>query len=149
MARKPKNTKPVEEVEIVEQKAPGLFDFVNSVLQNKRDLIKSFPDEDTAWKNYSQYMINTALSQHVDAVMDANQMNGVRITDRQHYDYLLQNIRAMKRPFSWAKKSKTEDLDIVIEYYQVRADRAKEYLKILTPDDLNTLKQRMNKGGRV
>lgn len=149
MARKSKSAKPDEVVERVEPKAPGLFDFTKSILQTKKDLIKTFQDEDIAWKGYSQYMINTALSQHIDAVMDANEMNRLRMTDRQHYDYLLHNIRAMNRPFAWAKKSKTEDLDTVIEYYKVRPDRAKEYLKILTPDDLNTLKQRMNKGGRV
>jgi len=66
-----------------------------------------------------------------------------------HYDFLHQTVEKRKRPFRpWIKAKKLEDLAIVKEYYKYSNKRALECLDILTDEDINYLKQRLNKGGK-
>jgi len=71
------------------------------------------------------------------------------IEKKAHYDFLHQTVEKRKRPFRpWIKAKKLDDLAIVKEYYKYSNKRALECLSILTEDDINYLKQRLNKGGK-
>lgn len=127
------------------------FDFSNSILKSKKDLIAESEDPVATEKAYNPYMVNMALSQYIDSVMYANDMNGAHwLPHREQYSYLLNSVRSMNRKFAWAKKAaKDEDLDAIVEFYKVNRTRAREYLSVLSPEDVITIRRRLSKGGRV
>ena len=64
------------------------------------------------------------------------------------YQYYLNSIRSYKRPFQkWIKRETIADLDLVKEYYNISTEKAKEALSILTEDQLNIIRKKLDKGG--
>ncbi len=116
-------------------------EIVPSILQTKK---YSFSQE-----TYKFFVVNKALSYHMDCIMYANQMNmSATIDSELQYQYLLNTIRAMKRKFQpWQKAQSIEDLDCVKEYYGYSNVKAKEALRILNKDQISLIKQKLDKGG--
>lgn len=124
---------------------PDLFkDIIPSILQTKKTAITQENERD-----YVPFIVNRALSFHMDCVMQANQMNSLPATDNLlQYHYLLNTIRSYKRPFQkWQKREDDANLDAIKEYYGYSNEKAKEALRILNDDQLNEIKKTLNKGG--
>jgi hypothetical protein len=85
----------------------------------------------------------------MDMVMPANQMNLQPSTDGLlQYHYLLNTVRAYKRPFQkWQKREIVENLDAIKEYYNYSNEKAKEALSILSNAQIEEIKKNLNKGG--
>jgi hypothetical protein len=117
-------------------------DILPSILQTKKDVLV---DE----KEYVPFLINKALSQHYDCILYVNQMNMNPDLDKKlQYQFYLNSIRSYKRPFQkWLKREAIADLDLVKEYYNFSTEKAKEALIILTKDQLNIIRQKLDKGG--
>lgn len=115
-----------------------------SILQTKQYALLTEQDE----KSYSSFMVNRALSYHRDTVLLANEMNKFTTLDNKlKYDFLLNIIRAQKRPYSkWHKKAQNSDLSIVKEYYGYSDAKAEEALKILSDDQITAIKKLLYKG---
>ena len=124
-----------------------LKDYLNSINFSKDYLM----DEDPGWeKNYPAYVINKCLSHHMDTIMFANEMNiHSHIDKRLQYDFLINIVRPRKRFSPWGKKQKVKDLDLVKKYYGYSSDKATQALEILTPTQLNYIKDKLNKGGKT
>ena len=124
-----------------------LKDYLNSINFSKNYLM----DEDPGWeKNYPTYVINKCLSHHMDTIMFANEMNiHSHIDKRLQYDFLINIVRPRKRFSPWGKKNKVKDLDLVKKYYGYSSDKATQALEILTPTQLNYIKDKLNKGGKT
>ena len=124
-----------------------LKDYLNSINQSKEDLMK----DDPGWeKNYPAYVINKCMSHHLDTIMFANEMNiHSHIDKRLQYDFLINIVRPRKRFSPWGKKQKVKDLDLVKKYYGYSSDKATQALEILTPTQLNYIKDKLNKGGKT
>ena len=124
-----------------------LKDYLNSINLNKDYLM----DEDPAWeKNYPAYIINKCLSHHMDTLAFANEMNLYSGLDKKlQYDFLINIVRPRKRFSPWGKKNKVKDLDLVKKYYGYSSDKATQALEILTPTQLNYIKDKLNKGGKT
>ena len=124
-----------------------LKDYLNSINFSKDYLM----DEDPGWeKNYPTYVINKCLSHHMDTIMFANEMNiHSHIDKRLQYDFLINIVRPRKRFSPWGKKQKVKDLDLVKKYYGYSSDKATQALEILTPTQLNYIKDKLNKGGKT
>ena len=124
-----------------------LKDYLNSINFSKNYLM----DEDPGWeKNYPAYVINKFLSHHMDTIMFANEMNiHSHIDKRLQYDFLINIVRPRKRFSPWGKKQKVKDLDLVKKYYGYSSDKATQALEILTPTQLNYIKDKLNKGGKT
>lgn len=92
-------------------------------------------------KNYNAFVINMALAQHLDTILYANEMNMNSHLDRQlQYNYLFASVRKYKRPFyPWLKKTTTEELNAVKEYYQYSNRKAQEALNILTKQEIKEI----------
>lgn len=120
-------------------------DVIKSILETHHD--QSI--DPTFEKSYVPFIVNKALSQHYDCVLYANQMNMCPSTDKLlQYHYLLNSIRAYKRPFQkWSKKEEIEDLEAVKEFYKFSNEKAKEALRVLTPLQISEIKQLLNRGG--
>jgi len=124
-----------------------LKDYLNSINVSKNYLM----DEDPAWeKNYPSYVINKCMSHHLDTIMYANEMNiHSHIDKRLQYDFFINIVRPRKRFSPWGKKQKVKDLDLVKKYYGYSNDKAYQALEILTPSQLNYIKDKLNKGGKT
>ena len=129
---------------MVEKKADLFKEIIPSILQTKR--IEITKDNE---KDYNAYIVNKALSFHIDTIMYANQMNMIPNTDGiMQYHYLLNKVRAYKRSFQkWQKLEKNLDLETIKEYYNVSNEKAKEILTILNTNQIEMIKKELYKGG--
>ena len=122
-----------------------LKDWLNSINFNKKNLIEEDPSE---IKNYPPYIINRCLSGHLDCIMYANEMNKYSFLDKDmQYSFYLNTLRKKKRFSPWLRKDKVTDLQCVKEYYGYSNEKAYQALKILSPKQLDYIKQRLDTGG--
>jgi hypothetical protein len=64
------------------------------------------------------------------------------------FDFLLNSLRPRKRFNPWLKASKLKDLEYVKEYYGYSNEKAKSALSILNDEQIKTIKDSLNKGGK-
>ena len=124
-----------------------LKDYLNSINYTKENRMDS---DDPLWeKNYPPYIVNKCMSHHLDTVMYANEMNMYPALDKKlQYDFFINTVRSRKRFSPWDKKQKMNDLEVVKQYYGYSNEKARQALSILTPDQLNVIKNKLNKGGK-
>lgn len=118
-----------------------------SIMHTKKEI---FIDdlEKNEFYNKNSYIINKSLSMHIDCVIPANLMNMFHNLDgKLKHDFFMNTLRAYKRPFSYAKKVKYEDLNTIKEYYGVSNNKAKEMRSLLSAAQVTELKKRLDKGG--
>jgi len=124
------------------------FDYVNSITLGKNNMMRDTENDALAEKEYNPWVVNKALSYFVDTVLIANDMNMYHSTDkRAQYEYLLNITRRGKRWAKWVKEDNTDNIELVMKAYTCNATLAREYLKILTSDQLNQIKASMAIGG--
>ena len=122
-----------------------LKDWLNSINFNKNNLIEEDPD---VIKDYAPYIINRCLSGHVDCIMFANEMNKYSFLDKDmQYSFYLNTLRKKKRFSPWLRKDKVTDLEIIKQYYGYSNEKASQAFKILTPEQIKFIKQRLDTGG--
>ena len=123
-----------------------LKDWLNSINFNKNNLIEE--DSDLI-KDYPPYIINRCLSGHLDCIMFANEMNKYSFLDKDmQYSFYLNTLRKKKRFSPWLRKDKVTDLQSVKQYYGYSNEKASQALKILSKQQLDSIKQRLEIGGR-
>jgi len=123
-----------------------LKDWLNSINFNKENLIKEDPD---IVKQYPPFIVNKCLAGHLDTVLFANEMNKYHHLDKDmQYSFLLNSLRKRKRFSPWFRKDKIEDLECVKTYYGYSNEKAQQALKILTPEQLNYIKKKLDLGGK-
>lgn len=154
MAKSPvkKTAKKKEEPAVPEYKEEtfGPFDFIKSIQTTKVDIIRTSENPTRTEKDYNAYLTNMALSFHVDSILYANELNVHHGLDNLlQYDYLINTIRSMKRPYVWLKKSKDEDIQFLKDSYGMNTVRAKETYKVLGAEKVAELRKSLVKGGVV
>jgi hypothetical protein len=126
---------------------PDLFkEIIPSILQTKKSVIH----DDIDLKDYTPFVVNRALSYHIDCVLYANEMNLYPELEKDlQYSYLLNTIRPMKRKFQpWQKSEVEKNIESVKTYFGYSNQKAKEALRILNDDQIAEIKRRTDKGGR-
>lgn len=120
------------------------FDFIKDISSFKKDIL----NEDNE-KQYNSYLINRFLSMDVTTVLYAAEIN-IRPTmsKRMQYDYYLNAIEKRNRFFKYVKDVDDENLAVVKEYFGYGKRKAKDALLLLTPEDIEYIKARLNKGGK-
>ena len=63
------------------------------------------------------------------------------------YSFLINIIRPKKRFNKWIKSEKIEAIEIVKDYYGYSTEKARQVVSILTIEHIDTLKQKLQKGG--
>jgi hypothetical protein len=122
-----------------------LKDYLNSINHQKNNLL----DEDNAIKGYPPYIINRCLSGTIDTIMYANEMNINHFLDNDvQYIFLLNSLRPKKRFSPWLRVDKLKDLEVVKQYYGYSNEKAKTALGMLSKDQLDYIKSRLNVGGK-
>jgi hypothetical protein len=123
-----------------------LKDWLNSINFNKENLIKENPD---IIKQYPPYIVNRCLSGHLDTIMFANEMNKYHFLDKKlQYQFYLNSLRKKKRFSPWLRKEEIKDLDCVKQYYGYSNEKALQALKILTKEQIDYIKSKLETGGR-
>ena len=124
------------------------FDYLNAI-NSKTDIIRESDDPERTEKDYVPYMVNRGLSYFPDSIMYANEMNGLAHLDKLlQFDYLLNSLRPRKRMSKWAKKREDSDLDAVVEYFGYGYKKAQQALSVLSTQQLQQIKQKLEKGGK-
>ena len=125
---------------------PDLFkEIIPSILQTKKNV---FSDE-REYKDYKAYMVNRALSFHMDCVLYANEMNlHPGLDEDMQYQYLLNTVRPMKRKFQpWQRADILKDLECVKQYFGYSDEKARSALQILTEEQILQIKKSVDIGG--
>ena len=126
------------------------FDYVNSITTTKENLIV----DDLTEKAYTPYMVNRSLSNFIDTVFYAQEMNRYHNLDKKmQYDFLRLSIKKAKRFSKWGKAEKSEEIDAIKFVYNVSNEKARMYLRTMLQENVNkiveihqtTLKVKMNK----
>jgi hypothetical protein len=123
----------------------SVFDYVNAILENKKDLIVDEMSE----KSYDAFIVNRALSLHKDCIFYANEMNRYYILDKKlQNDFLLNIVRSQKRPFAkWVKAEKSEDLECIKQVFGFSNTKAREAIRLLSKEQIQKLKEQTDIGG--
>ena len=124
-----------------------LKDYLNAINHEKKNLMDT---DDEMWeKKYPPFIVNKCLAPFPDTVMLVNEMNKHHQLDKKlQFDFLLNSLRTRKRYTPWLKASKQKNLEYVKEYYGYNNEKAKSALKILNDEQIKTIKDSLNKGGR-
>lgn len=124
------------------------FDYVNTINQTKKNLMRGSENDTLSEKDYNAYMVNKALSYFPDTILHANLVNQYHQLDkRPQYEFLLNSIRPKKRFAKWVKDAGDKELEIVCEYYQCNRNLAKDYLSLLSSEQIKFMEQQLETGG--
>ncbi len=117
-------------------------EIIPSILQTKKDVLDNE-------KDYKPFLVNRALSYHMDCILYANMMNlNPQLDGKLQYQYFLNTVRSMKRKFQpWQKQETIKDLECVKEFFGYSDEKAKEALRILSDEDITYITEKTDKGG--
>ena len=122
-----------------------LKDWLNSINFSKKNLLVEDP---SLIKEYVPFVINKCLSGEIDTIMYVNEMNINHHLDKDiQYSFYLNSLRKRKRYSPWIYKDKIKDLDCVKSYYGYSNEKAKQALRVLTKEQLNFIKSKIETGG--
>lgn len=113
-----------------------------SILQHNEDIL-----EDP--KEYNGYIVNRAISVHLDCVLHANLMNMNSIlSNKMQYDYLRHAIRKAKRPFKpWHKHSEDDKINTIKKFFNYSDREAEQIADLVNKEQLEEMNKRMDIGG--
>ena len=123
-----------------------LKDWLNSINQTKENLIDN---DESLEKEYPPFIINKCMSGFIETVLIANEMNIYQnLPKKMQYDFFINIVRPRKRFSPWMRKEKIDTLEIIKKYYGYSDEKARSAIKILTQEQIEFIKQKMNTGGK-
>lgn len=121
----------------------NLSDILGSINHTKTDLSQEGLD-----KEYVPYVINRCLSYFPDTLFHANRINSkTNLTKIQQYQYYLNSVSTRKRFSRWIKPEKSDNIELIMEYYGYSRRHAQSVLTILDSKELDKMKDLLKKGG--
>jgi len=123
-----------------------LTEYLNSINYTKENLLDT--EDEQVEKGYTPFVVNRCLSYFPDTIIHSNIMNeNCHIDKKMQYDYYLSSIRKRKRFSKWINKKEEENLELVKEYFNYSNEKAKESIRVLTEDQLQSIREFYNYGG--
>jgi hypothetical protein len=117
------------------------FDYLNAINNTKKNVLVND-------KDYNAFIVNRGLSYFPDTILYANEMNiNHQIDSRLQFDFLINTIRKRKRFSKWNKTTESSDIDALKAYYGYSNEKARNVLPLLSMDELNIIKEKVNHGG--
>lgn len=147
------NKREPEKVEVKFKKPAYDWCYENSINTGKQPL-----DITSQEFKYEAWRTNSALSNHVDTLFYVNVMNtNHHVSNQMHYDYLFNSVRKAKRygkkkteqdkKLERQAKEEQEKLNLIQDYYKYNTLKAKQALRVLTEEHLETIRKKLEKGG--
>ena len=124
-----------------------LKEYLKAINTSKEKLMNG---EDEMWeKKYPAYIVNKCLAPFQDTIFLVNEMNmNHQIDKKLQFDFLLNTLRTRNRYTPWLKAKKEKYLEYVKEYYGYSNEKAKSALNILNDEQIKTIMNSLNKGGK-
>ena len=124
-----------------------LKDYLNAINHTKERLMDT---EDEEWeRKYPPFIVNKCLAPFQDTILLVNEINQYPSIDKKlQFDFFINSLRPRKRFTPWVKAKKLDDIEYVKEFYGYNNEKAKVALTILNDDQIATIKQKLNKGGK-
>ena len=124
-----------------------LKEYLKAINTSKEKLMDG---EDEMWeKKYPAYIVNKCLAPFQDTIFLVNEMNMNHQLDKKlQFDFLLNTLRTRQRYTPWLKAKKEKHLECVKEYYGYSNEKAKSALSILNDEQIKTIMNSLNKGGK-
>lgn len=144
------NGNKVEEVKVEEpykRKRVELFDWLTDLNSGKQYLF-----DDNSQTDFVSFMINRGMSQNVETILIANEMNKHwQCTKEMVHDFYFYILSKKKRYGKWAKQSSDnkEELELLMKHYAINRKRAIEYLSLLSSEDIENIKKQYEVGGKT
>ena len=107
------------------------FDYVNAINSHK-DIMSDTDNDELAEKGYNSYLTNKQFSY---------------LDNKLQFSFYLNIVRPKKRYAKWAKVEHHDDLEAVVEYFGYSYDKAKQVMTILSPEQVDAIKIKIQKGG--
>jgi len=121
------------------------FEYLKAINETKKDIMV----DDIAEKEYNAFLINRGLSFFKDTILYANEMNvHHHLDNRVQFDFFINIIRKKKRWSKWIKADDVANLELIKEYYGYSNEKAKSALTLMSNEQIEQLKMRINKGGK-
>lgn len=121
------------------------FDYLNSINHTKKNIMLDDIDEG----QYVPYVVNRSLSYFPDTVALANVMNRYHHIDKKlQYAFYINTVRERKRFSKWIKPDLESDIGVIKEYYGYSNEKARQIFSLLSSDQIEELKKKVNRGGR-
>lgn len=119
--------------------------FLNSINHDKKPL---FDEDENASRYYRPFIVNKCLSFFTDTIFHANEINCKHWLDsKSQFDFYRFAVRKKKRFSPWIKKEENDDIAVIKEVYGYSEMKAREVLNMISPEDMQLLKQSLYKGG--
>lgn len=116
----------------------NVWGWVNSI-NDKTNIL-----DDGDIKQYIPYIVNKALSYHLDAILFSNEMNQYSsIPPECQYAFYFNALPKRKRFAKWAKKDSTEDIDLIKRYYDVSESKAYEMMDLFSKKEIEYIKNKL------
>ena len=120
------------------------FDYVNAINAGK-NIMTGTDNDELAEKGYNPFLTNRQFSYFQDTVFIANEMNAnAHIDSKLQFSFLINIIRPKKRFARWSKTEHHDDLECVVQYFNYNYEKAKQVMDILSSDDLEKIKRRLD-----
>jgi len=121
------------------------FEYLNSINHTKEDIM----EDDIKEAAYNAFLINRSLSYFQDTVLLANEMNRYHHLDNKlQYHFLINITRKRKRFSKWIKPDVVSDIEVVKEYYGYNNEKARQALSLLSPQQIELIRKKVDRGGR-
>ena len=122
-----------------------LKQYLNSINYEKNNIMDEDPE---SIKDYPPYIINRCLSGHLDCILYANEMNIYNtLPNKMQYDFYINSLRAKKRFSPWLRKEKIEELECIKQYYGYSNEKALQALRLLSKEQIDYIKSKLETGG--
>lgn len=117
------------------------FELIKSISSSKKDILENE-------KEYNAFMVNRGLSYFPDTVIYANEMNKFHHLDgKLQYHFLINIVRKRNRFSKWNKSVDDENINAIKTYYGYSNEKARDVLPLLSNDNLNIIRNRIQHGG--
>ena len=125
----------------------NFFDFLNSINDNKKDLIREDPLSE---KEYNSFMVNRGLSYFPDTILYANEMNRAGDIPKQwQFDFYRIGISKRKRFSKWHKQDKLQEkIELIMKEYDYSRQKAMSVADLFDETSIDFLKEKYKIGGR-
>ena len=115
------------------------FDYVTAITE-KRAI--------SEMAGYNPYISNHCLSNNLDTVLIANEMNiHPNLPPVAQYDFLYGAVRKGKRYGKWFKGEEPPHLELVMNHFKINKQKALEALTVLNQKDIKAIIESQDKGG--
>lgn len=124
------------------------FDYVRTINQTKKNLLRDTEDDELAEKEYPRYLVNRAMSYHPGTILHADAINMYPdLPNRASYEFLLNSVRPGKRFGEWEKAPDTSDIKVIMEVYECGRRTAQQYRPLMSDAEVEQLRKTLDRGG--